>query len=191
MLDVARNNDMLQPALASGRVQQADRGAALVAGPFGLVRAQRAAGCLLEPKTGDTVALFLTAQEAWIISVLSRASGDEGELVLPAKTAVRARELALRAERGLALQAPSVRVEADVLVQAVESVKTFASKIFEKASLRFGLFGKHAEHVSGLRETKASRMRVTIDENLRVRSASADLKARESMRIDGGHINIG
>ncbi|MBQ1844770.1 MAG: DUF3540 domain-containing protein [Desulfovibrio sp.] len=140
MLDVARNNDMLQPALASGRVQQADRGAALVAGPFGLVRA---------------------------------------------------RELALRAESGLALQAPSVRVEAGVLVQAVESVKTFASKIFEKASLRFGLFGKHAEHVSGLRETKASRMRVTIDENLRVRSASADLKARESMRIDGGHINIG
>ena len=190
MLDVARNNDMLQPALASGRVQQADRGAALVAGPFGLVRAQRAAGCLLEPKTGDTVALFLTDQEAWIISVLARTPG-EGELVLPARTAVRARELQISAESEVALQAPSVRIAGGVLVQAVESVRTLASKIFEKASLRFGLFGKLAEQVSGLKETKASRMRVSLDENLRVRSASADLKARESMRIDGGHINIG
>lgn len=191
MLDLAHSNDPLQPALASGRVQQADRGACLVAGPFGLVRAQRAAGCLLDPRAGDTVALFLTSQEAWILSVLSRSAGDEGELVLPARTAVRARELAISAESGLALQAPSVRVEGGVLVQAAESVRTIASKIFEKASLRFGLFGKLAEQVSGLKETKASRLRVCLDENLRVRSASADLKARESMRIDGGHINIG
>jgi len=190
MLDFARNNDPLQPALASGRVQQADRGACLVAGPFGLIRAQRAAGCLLEPKAGDTVALFLTAQEAWIISVLARTPG-EGELVLPARTAVRARELQISAESEVALQAPSVRIAGGVLVQAVESVRTLASKIFEKASLRFGLFGKLAEQVSGLKETKASRMRVSLDENLRVRSASADIKARESMRIDGGHINIG
>ncbi|MBR4747903.1 MAG: DUF3540 domain-containing protein [Desulfovibrio sp.] len=189
MLDRA-TNDMLQPSLASGRVQQADRGACLVAGPFGLVRAQRAAGCLLEPQAGDTVALFFAERGAWILSVLSR-TADEGALALPAKTAIRAREIRIGAESGLEIQAPCVRLEGGLLVQAFESVRTFASKIFEKASLRFGLFGKSAEHVSGLKETKASRMRVSLDENLRVRSGSADVKARESMRIDGGHINIG
>ena len=182
MLDYAASS-IPQPALASGRVQQTDSGACLVAGPFGLLRAQRAAGCLLEPRAGDKVALFLTAQEAWVISVLSR-TADEGELALPARTAV-------RAAGSLSLQAPSLHLQGGVLVKAFDSVRTVASKIFEKAGLRFGLFGKHAEQVSGLRETKAGRMRVALDEGLRVRSGSADLKARESMRIDGGHINIG
>ncbi|MCR5170323.1 MAG: DUF3540 domain-containing protein [Desulfovibrio sp.] len=189
MLDCAPSS-MLHPSLASGRVQQADGGACLVAGPFGLVRAQRAAGCLLEPRTGDTVAIFFTAQDAWILSVLSR-TADEGELALPAATAVTARQLSIRAESGLELHAPALRLGGGVLEQSFEAVRTFASKIFEKAALRFGLFGKHAEQVSGLRETRAGRMRVALDEGLRVRSGSADVKARESMRIDGGHINIG
>ena len=81
-------------------------GAMLVRTPRGIVRAERAAGCLLKPRCGDTVlTAFLSGGEAWVTCVLTRAEAEtEAELALPDRTALRARELSIEAEEGRRLR---------------------------------------------------------------------------------------
>ena len=85
-------------------------GAMLVRTPRGIVRAERAAGCLLKPRCGDTVlTAFLPGGEAWVTCVLTRAEAEtEAELALPDRTALRASRAFDRGGEGRRRGAPYI-----------------------------------------------------------------------------------
>ena len=74
---------LVENGLVSGTVQACEGDALLVRGKTGLIRAERAEGCLLAPGPGDRVLVaLLDSGEAWVLSVLRR-RGGEAALRLP------------------------------------------------------------------------------------------------------------
>ncbi len=81
--------------LDKGTVIGAQGRALLVRTRRGVVRAERAAGCLLAPRCGDGVlTAFLPDGEAWVTCVLTR-QDVEAEVELPPKSVLNARELSV------------------------------------------------------------------------------------------------
>ena len=122
-------------------------GAMLVRTPRGIVRAERAAGCLLKPRCGDTVlTAFLSGGEAWVTCVLTRAEAEtEAELALPDRTALRARELSIEAEEGPAVAARHISMEGTILslgggllLQGFAAVQTAARRVGERIARKEG-----------------------------------------------------
>ena len=176
--------------LKVGRVQSVLTGNSVelivVAGPFGLVRAKRAAGCLLRPRAGDSVLLFLPAsgggEAAYVLNVLERPE-DTGELALPATATLAAQHLELRAE--------TLSLSGRVLSQAFASVRSLAGHVLERAGRRLGLYGKRIDRVNDVAETTAGRVRVAASETLRLRARNADVRAKNSAILDAEHLKIG
>lgn len=200
--------------METGKVQLAHEGCYAVIGAMGLIHARRAAGCLLEPLPGDTVLILLTARQSYVLHVLER-SGDEGSLVLPPKTTVRpeggesvlclsadaviveGNRLDLRAETltakagTLSFAAAAMRFAGRTLTRRFESAYGLFTHLYENARRKVGQYGNHIRQVDELDETRAGRMRTTVNDSLRVRSGSASLRTRGTLDMDGKHINIG
>ena len=179
-----------------GRVQSVLSGKSVdvivVAGPFGMVHARRAAGCLLMPRAGDSVLLFLPGATsgdtlgndvaAYVLNVLERPD-DTGELALPATATLAAQRLELRAD--------TLSLSGKVLSQAFASVRSLAGHVLERAGRRMGLYGKRKDRVTDVAETTAGRIRVAADETLRLRARNADVRAQNSAILDAEHVKIG
>lgn len=175
-----------------GRVQSVLSGKSVdvivVAGPFGMVRARRAAGCLLMPRAGDSVLCFLPGatsdgdNAAYVLNVLERPD-DTGELALPATATLAAQRLELRAD--------TLSLSGKVLSQAFASVRSLAGHVLERAGRRMGLYGKRKDRVTDVAETTAGRIRVAAEETLRLRARNADMRAQNSAILDAEHVKIG
>ena len=145
-----------------------DDGAMLVRTPRGMVRAERAAGCLLKPRCGDTVlTAFLPDGEAWVTCVLARAEAEtEAELALPERTALRARELSIEAEkagvaaRHISMEGTILSLGGGLLLQGFAAVQTAARRVGERIARKEGRYGELSERTEGLDERSAGRMRV-------------------------------
>ena len=119
-------------SLTSGVVRAREGDALLVAGPFGLVRARRADGCLLQPEPRDAVLLALLDDgDAWVLSVLRRADAcASGELRLPARTRLHTGELSLSADdlrlsgRVVSVRAGLLTLGGRLLLQGFAAVRT-------------------------------------------------------------------
>lgn len=187
--------------LATGTVHSRQGDALLVAGPFGLVRALRADGCLLAPNVRDTVLLALMDDgEAWVISVLRQAVGvaqAESELRLPEKTRLHGQRLTLEAEE-LRLNGRSVDIRAGllslggrVLLQGFAVVQTICRHLGERALRRSGRYAALEEDVRDLAHRSAGRVRSEARTSYRLRAEHADIRAAEQVDIDGRHIKVG
>ena len=175
-----------------GRVQSVLSGQSVdvivVAGPFGMVHARRAAGCLLMPRAGDSVLCFLPCaaadgdNAAYVLNVLERPD-DTGELALPATATLAAQRLELRAD--------TLSLSGKVLSQAFASVRSLAGHVLERAGRRLGLYGKRSDRVTDVAETTAGRIRVAAEETLRLRARNADMRAQNSAILDAEHVKIG
>lgn len=186
-------------SLVSGVVRSRSGEALLVAGPFGLVRALRADGCLLRPEARDAVLLALLDNgEAWVISVLRRAdAAAEGELSLPDATRVRARDMRLEADN-LHLSGQTVDIRAGLLslgghllLQGFAVVRTVCRHLGERALRRSGRYAALDEEVGDLAQRTAGRVRDEARTSYRLRAEHADIRAREQVDIDGRHIKVG
>ncbi len=194
---------MGQCRLGQGRVFTVLGDGFLVSGPLGLVKAKRAASCLLQPGRGDLV-LVCHGELCHILAVLELAE-EKGELVLPKTSTLKAHDLVLEADHDLALRGTGLRAEArhvEVraslvrlcglrLEQAFRSVQTRASSLVAMAGRAFGFFGRRLEKVDDVCETEAERMRVSTRELLRVRSRSLDMRSKDTVTVDGRNIRIG
>lgn len=169
-----------------GRVQSVLSGKSVdvivVAGPFGMVHARRAAGCLLMPRAGDSVLCFFGDNAAYVLNVLERPD-DTGELALPATATLAAQRLELRAD--------TLSLSGKVLSQAFASVRSLAGHVLERAGRRMGLYGKRKDRVTDVAETTAGRIRVAAEETLRLRARNADMRAQNSAILDAEHVKIG
>ncbi len=190
--------------LSEGRVQWTEGNSMLTIGSRGLIKAERAASCLLMPEKGDIVLLSLTESgRAWVLSVLVR-EGESGELSLPKKTALRTEELNIDAEkasctsRELTLQASHMSLSSHllslggkVLLQGFSVVRTIAGMVSEHIVRRRSRLGSLSEHIEGLCEHKSQRLRARIEKSLRIRAENADMHAKEQIDLDARHIKIG
>ena len=187
--------------LAAGTVRSREGDALLVAGPFGLVRALRAEGCLLAPNVRDTVLLALLDNgEAWAISVLRRAdaAGDaQSVLALPDKTRLLGRELTLEADdlrlrgRSMDIRAGLLSLGGRVLLQGFAVVQTICRHLRERALRRSGRYAALEEDVRDLSHRSAGRVRSEARTSYRLRAEHADIRAAEQVDIDGRHIKVG
>ena len=186
-------------ALLSGTVRTGDGDDLLVAGSFGIVRARRAEGCLLQPEVRDTVLLALLDDGgAWVLSVLRRADARAtGEVRLPARARLRGRELALSAG-DLRLTGGTVDVRAGLLtlgghmlLQGFAAMRTLCRDLGERALRRAGRYGALEEEVEDLAHRAAGRVRSEARASYRLRAEHADIRAAGQVDIDGRHIKVG
>ena len=159
-------------------------GAMLVRTPRGIVRAERAAGCLLKPRCGDTV---LTAF----------LHDGEAELALPDRTALRARELSIEAEkagvaaRHISMESTILSLGGGLLLQGFAAVQTAARRVGERIARKEGRYGELSERTEGLDERSAGRMRVKSETSYRLRAENADVRAEAMLDLDAERIKVG
>lgn len=188
-----------QSNLVSGTVQSREADMLLVAGPFGLVRAVRAEGCLLQPEIRDTVLLALLDNgDAWVISVLRRADPQQtGEIRLPDNARLHSQQLHLEASnlhlagRSIRMQAGLLSLGGRVLLQGFSIVQTVCRHLGERVLRRAGQYSALEEHVQDLAHRTAGRVRSETRTSYRLRAERADIRAAEQVDIDGRHIKIG
>lgn len=203
--------------LDSGTVFSRSGDAMLVSSGQGMVRATRAAGCLLEPEPHDRVLLVVLSDgSAWVLSVLQRGEeqGEEGagatvhlpdNSVLAAKSlrvAVHdfqctAESLTLRG-KDVAVEGAQVRVEAPLLIlggklllRTFETIHTVARRSSEHILHVNNWYAAIRERVHGLVDRKAGRARLETEAGLRVRAGKADIKAKTVLDLDAEHIRLG
>lgn len=169
----------------------------LVRTRFGIVRAERAAGCLLSPRCGDEVmTASLPDGEVWVICVLSRPSG-EAEIELPEKTVLKGRELSFASEkmnftsRFISMEGTLLSMGGGLLLQGFAAVQTAARRLGERVARKEGRYGELSERTEGLDERSAGRMRVNSESSYRLRAENADVRAQSMLDLDAERIKVG
>ncbi len=171
--------------------------ALLVRTRIGVMRAERAAGCLLAPRGGDGVLVaVLPGGEAWVTCVLTRADGD-AEIELPDRTALRARELSVETEktsfasRVISMEGTLLSLGGGLLLQGFAAVQTVARRIGERAARKVARLGEVSQTTDGLDERSAGRMRVECESGYRLRAENADVRAKTLLDLDAERIKVG
>ena len=171
--------------------------AVLVNMMHGIVRAERAAGCLLTPRSGDVALVALLSDgEAWVTCVLSRADG-EAEIEFPEKTSLRGQELSIESEktslsaRSISLEGTILSLGGGILLQGFAAVQTAARRVGEHIARKEGRYGELCERTEGLDERSAGRMRVKSETSYRLRAENADVRAEAMLDLDGEKIKVG
>jgi hypothetical protein len=178
-------------ALLDGQVQMACEDRLVVTGRFGLTRATRAAGCLLAPEVGDQVLLAFAGEEAWVLSVLRRASEEKaGRLALPAHTTMRAKNLELGGDV-LTLRAGVLLIVGKLLAERFDVVRRTAGKLWEVALRRHGRFGKNREETLETSEISVGHLRFDCRRSAQLKAENMDIKASKLLDLDGDHIKVG
>ena len=192
--------DFIAEKMSSGVVRFSDGDALLLSGREGVVRALRAASCLLAPAPGDTVLWTRTeAGEAWVLAVLRRAENEGPALVrLPESSEIAVERLQLRAEQELALDGDRVNIRGRLLamgghalVQGFTVVQTVARWWGERIAKRRGRYGELSQQAAGLAELRGGRLRMTALTGCRLRAEYADIRAQKQLDLDAEHIKVG
>lgn len=216
-LSVSRFEPTCAPGLDSGVVFNRNGDALLLSCQQGLVRATRAAGCLLEPEPNDLVLVsVLPDGSAWVLSVLERRPPDCGieypaTIRLPEQTVLAADALSLAsrtlrcdAEKmtlkaaDVAVEGTRVRVEASLLslggrllMQTFGAMHTVAKRVSERVTHKNQWYAALRENVRGLVDRKAGRVRLESETGVRLRAGQVDIKARTVLDLDAEHIRLG
>jgi hypothetical protein len=155
---------------------------------------QRAVGCLLEPRPGDTVACLHTEAggEGWVMAVLTREPANETDgphrVSLPGDTelsvgrgrlSLQATDLALRADQGLSVQAHDARLTVDS-GEAVARQWRMSAGVMKLVGSLLSTVVDRAQHFSRhhLRRTEG------LD---RVHATHLDCEAEQLLRLSGEH----
>lgn len=196
-------------------VKSKKEGHYMILGNIGLVKAARAAGCLLEPQPGDLVlAAVSTGSGAYITTVLERgAASEEARLGLPAKTVVEAeQELTLRAHELSAVGRESASLEAPacsvttVVGQArferfsmigiqvkakLAELKSVIGSIDTTADRMVQRLSRSYRRIRDFEDNRIGRWRCLVDELFSVRSKESSLTAEKQVKIDADKISLG
>lgn len=191
-------------SLREGRVLGADGDRLLVSTDMGTVPARRAAGCLLAPEAGDTVLVYAADGGSYVLSVLVKAE-EAGTLTLPRETALRADHLHIDAAetctvvagdmetraRSFSVRASLLSFSGRLLRSTFERVHNRFGRLADMVRRRFGVYGRVVDRVEDVLDTEAGRVRLTAQDGLRLRARTADLRAKDSVTVDGDSIHIG
>lgn len=184
---------------------------------YGSFFADKAAGCLIEPRTGDLV-LFCTNSggNAYVLSVLKQAHPGRGNVIrLNGDLDIRLEDsqLSLHAEKGISVQTSddlalgSKRFTLNTLkglffckemACAGESFSGHYMKAKVVAGYLESVFHKMVQHVNRSIRTvtevehlKARRLKIWVKELMQMKSASTSIRAREKFKVNSNKIYLG
>lgn len=176
--------------------------------------AQRAAGCLLEPETGDMVLLIRNSGAgSFILSVLLRAGGQsriliEGDTLIEVKGG----ELKLEGETLSLRGTDSASIEAPLLEMGAARAKLLCSDLdiaaeqgvarFSRFTLTARVIDKIAERITErvrdcfrwigrIDQTRAGEISVKSEGRLAMHGGDASITAVHDVKIDGAKIRLG
>lgn len=206
-----------QPWMEYGVVQKADTRQITVATDWGAILAEKAAGCLVSPMSGDTVLLCLDgAGGAFVLSVLRQANsavatqialdGDVNVHVRGGRFSVTAdKDVALAAGQALSVSSDRIAVHAQRGMAVIEKfsflgkslkgqvkrvrlVAVSMEQVFQRLTQRLGdLFC----FVKDQQEVQAGSARYLTEETLTMQSKNAVHMAEEIVTINAEQIQMG
>lgn len=156
-----------------------------------VLRARRAASCLLEPCTGDTVTCVLVApDEVWILGILQREEGTSNTLRLDGPTE-------LKVESGaLSLNASDIRLRGTVVSLDAQKLQVSTDEA-EVIGRQLHLFGSALKVVGSALDTVFDRVSHfskqylrTTDGTDRVEGQIVEQQAKQLLQQSGEHVLI-
>ena len=178
-----------------------DDGAMLVRTPRGMVRAERAAGCLLKPRCGDTVLTAFLPGRRGVGHVRAGARRSRrrrrssrfptGRRCARASSRWRAEKARCVAARDISTEGTILSLGGGLLLQGFAAVQTAARRVGERIARKEGRYGELSERTEGLDERSAGRMRVKSETSYRLRAENADVRAEAMLDLDGERIKVG
>ncbi|CAH0536126.1 hypothetical protein VMF7928_00220 [Vibrio marisflavi CECT 7928] len=180
----------------------------------GLVGAQVAASCLLQPNIGDRVLCSGNSSEAFILAVLERSAVEEYQLHIPGDLNVQSSgRMTLKSDTNLTLSSNeqteltsdkmNVEVrEATMTAQQshfigqksffhVEKLSWIGKQIEQVADRVFQRFNMQTKKISGHEEKQTKSSRHLIEKDYVVQSQNSLHHAEKNMHLDGEKIHLG
>ena len=178
------------------------------------VRAEKAAGCLLEPEVGDRVLLACDdTGECFIMGVLIKATG-KAHILLPGTAIIASesgditlegRAVRLHASQEAVFEAPEMSftgIKGTARFSVFSVIARTLGAHIEKTSAVLGVFdgvigrlteriGNSFRRIDHLEEVKAGRLRTIVRERFAVRAKQASIVVEEDVNIDGKKIHLG
>ncbi|MCB2185381.1 MAG: DUF3540 domain-containing protein [Deltaproteobacteria bacterium] len=201
--------------LGRALVRRTENGACLVEEPGGLTPARLAAGCLLAPRTGDTVLVAWTGPEAYVLSVLERGApgpdrlettGDlelasrQGEVrisaakgveaVTPGKLSLTAPHMEL-AGLGLQIKVERVTFFGRLLQAKVAQVKLAAASVDTAVRRVTQKLGDCFRWVEGSDHLHAGQVSREVEGLYAMNTRYSIITADEDVKVDARHIHLG
>ena len=184
----------------------------LILGDPGLLKAVRAAGCLLEPRPGDLVLAAVSADAAFITTVLTQGAENEALLKLPARTTISAAgELKFDSDHLRASSAKASLQAADLTVDAIKGrarfekftltgrdlvaklarLKSMAGSIESTADRMVQRLSKSYRRISDFEDNRIGRWSCRIQELFSLRARDSHLISEKKTKIDAEKISLG
>lgn len=182
----------------------------------GAYRAKRAVSCLIEPESGDTVALLTTqAGACYVTAVLEREAGATGRIVADGDLEIQLRSghFTVAAQEGVnlittnevSIVGSALRVhaqEGNVVIDRLSFLGAFARAEVEKIKVvagsldqvldRFSQRVKRSfRHVEELDQVKAEHIDYAAKSSMSLHAENALITAEELVKVDGEQIHVG
>lgn len=198
-----------------GEVTQAAGAALSVRAGASVLRARRAASCLLAPLVGDKVLLVTDQDEAYVLAVLERAQPNQATLELPGDTEIRTAggRLRLSARDGIGMETASdvsllatrlnvSAVQGEVLVNSLSFTGDLLRGCIDRIKLVGRSFdsvldrycqrvGRSYRHVDEIDQVKASQMYYEAKNTFSLHSKNTVMTADELVKVDAEQIHMG
>ncbi|TVQ42372.1 MAG: DUF3540 domain-containing protein [Wenzhouxiangella sp.] len=181
----------------------------------GLLAAQRAASCLLEPRAGDRVLTLCQGDEAWVLAVLERTSGGANALTLNGDISLHAvgGSLKIRGDEDVDLNAAGNVTVTGSRLQLRARVSEFVAEkacwAIENLQLRYGrmaMVGQALDMVArqlnqfaetsvrkveGMDHKRAGQIDHKARSSMTMQAENVIVQAREVAKVDGDQIQLG
>ncbi len=216
MENLASKVEPFQPGLEYGQVVATEAGRFTVRGAWGLVRAEAAASCLVQPQPGDRVLMVTDREaEAYILSVLKRGRAGRTRLVFDGQVDLKVNGggFSLAADAGLSLAsgdkldlaADKIAVHAD-RGQAVIGKISFVAKTLRGRVKRIKMVASSVENtfrrltqrlqdafrfVEDQEEIQTGSTRYLVEDTLTMNSKNAVHMAEEIVTINAEQVHLG
>lgn len=179
----------------------------LTAGTLAL-RAQKAAGCLLEPDENDTVLVVRNSPAGvFILTVLERGSDSGSKVVLPGDATLSAEggNLTISADRSATLAAPEIAlhgIQGDVSFVNLSLTASFAEAKAGRLSLVSAAIDTICDRitqrvrdcfrrVSRMDSTSAGQVSIRTENRFDLKADAVSMMAECEVKIDGDKIHLG
>lgn len=208
MKSLAAHQVMSELYLFAAEVKGRGEGSYLVLMKHGLVKATRAAGCLLEPEIGDLVLTAVAEDgQTFILNVLTRTHGHVEAKISSSSPDLRieARRLRIDTEEDLAVFSPqlavqtemgrgkidNLQIEGHLLENRFDHVTVIAKTVERVAERVIERLGRVYRQVTEFEESRVGRLRLLVDGLLFLCSKNTNLRSEKRVKIDAEKIHLG
>jgi hypothetical protein len=165
---------------------------------LGLLTAMTAASCLICPEIGDTVLFCADDGDAFIISVLTRTDPASGAtLALPSKTLVELKDLTFKTQMltchsaETLLESERVNIKGSVLSLGFSLVQMAAKMLTSVCGSVLTRTRNMTVEVEKSAHINSSRLTLSAREDLITKAENVEVKAVNSVKIDGQSMRLG